>query len=141
MTESNKDDHEDIFEDKDEEQEKLKKMPPWKLRTAKALDSWLMSEFMTVITIYALFFDDLRILYFPVSWDGIFYGITAFSLVCFTIEIVLSCIVKEGYWLSFFFVLDVVSTISLIADIGWIMEALLDQTTGLLSIAKTSRAG
>ena len=59
MTDSNRDDHEDIFEDKDEEQEKLKTMPPWKLRTAKALDSWLMSGFMTIITIYALFFDDL----------------------------------------------------------------------------------
>jgi hypothetical protein len=35
----------------------------------------------------------------------------------FSIEIILSVIVKEGYFLSFFFWLDSISTISLLLDI------------------------
>ncbi len=46
---------------------------------------------------------------------------------------------RHGRFLfSFFFLLDVVSTISLVTDIGWIMELILSGATGILSIAKTS---
>jgi len=43
----------------------------------------------------------------------------------FTIEIIVASISKEDYFLSFYFWLDLVSTISLITDIGWIMNAML----------------
>jgi len=99
---------------------------------------------MSIITIYALFFDDLRVLLFPKSSDTIFYGLTVFGMVCFTIEIVLSSYAKEDYLLSFFFWLDIISTISMIPDIGWIWDPLIgtsSQSSDATDLAKTSRAG
>ena len=75
---------------------------------------------MTSITIYALFFDDIRLLALPSSVDPYFWGISTFALACFTIEIILASVAVDGYLFSFFFWLDLVSTISLIPDIGWI---------------------
>lgn len=116
-------------------------MPKWKKFTVKFLDSWFMSGLMTIITIYALFFDDIRILIIPKSVDDVFYAITSVALVLFLVEIILASLSKSGYFNSFFFWLDLVSTVSLIFDIGWIMDIILSGTSSLLSLAKTSRAG
>lgn len=79
---------------------------------------------MTLITIYSLFFDDIRSLAFPMSTDNICYGITTGCMACFLIEIFLASLAKDEYFLSFFFWLDVVSTLSMIPDIGWIWNAM-----------------
>ena len=99
---------------------------------------------MAVVTIYTLFFDDIRILALPKKWDDFFYLLTAISLLLFTVEIIIACYAKKGYFNSFFFWLDVLSTVSMIFDIGWIMDNITfiygggaDSAT---SIAKTSRA-
>jgi hypothetical protein len=137
-------------EDEDEDDENIleqdntkskKDLPVWKQKTQKVLDSWPISGFMTFITVYALFFDDIRILCIPIFLDDLFYSITLLCLVCFGIEIVFACMSKPGYLFSFFFWLDLISTVSLITDIGWIMKVILSGATGLLSIAKMSRAG
>lgn len=47
---------------------------------------------MTAITIYALFFDDIRILAFPKEADKFFDGITIFGIIMFSLEIVLASI-------------------------------------------------
>jgi hypothetical protein len=60
---------------------------------------------------------------FPPESDGIFYGITISAMIIFTLEILLYSYSKEAYVFSFFFWLDVISTLSLIQDIGWFMEA------------------
>lgn len=64
----------------------------------------------------------------------------------FGIEIFLASIAKEDYFLTFFFWLDVVSTISMIPDIGWIWDLMIGQgsssnASNAASLAKTSRAG
>ena len=48
---------------------------------------------MTIITIYALFGDDIRILVTDKDGDPVFYVITIISMVFFTIEIVISSLV------------------------------------------------
>ena len=85
------------------------------------LDSTLWSIFMTIITIYALFFDDIRIIAFAKNTDDYFYAITTFCLVCFTAEIIMASYATKHYFNSFFFWLDIIATASLITDIGWIM--------------------
>ena len=45
-------------------------------------------------------------------------------MVLFTLELVLSSIAKEGYFLKFYFWIDLISTISLIADIGWVWHTM-----------------
>jgi len=64
----------------------------------------------------------------------------AFSL--FVGEILVACYVRKGYFNSFFFWLDVLSTASMIFDIGWIMDNLSFGTAGggAANVAKTSRA-
>jgi hypothetical protein len=44
----------------------------------------------------------------------------------FTLEILFTCIAKEGYINSFFFWLDVISTVSIIQDIGFIFDPLIN---------------
>lgn len=79
---------------------------------------------MTVITLYCLFGDDVRQIGFNATSDPVFYVLTIISFFAFSIEIIISCIVQEDYWLGFYFWLDIISTISLVADVGWIMDAI-----------------
>jgi hypothetical protein len=99
--------------------------PQWKMVTIKILDHWSFTVWMTSLTVYALFGDDLRLLATPKSADEIFYGISVVCLAFFAAEVVMASLVKEAYWLGFFFWLDVVATVSLIPDIGWIWDPIV----------------
>jgi hypothetical protein len=101
--------------------------------------------FMTLLTVYSLFLDDIRSVACKPWSDQIFWGITSFAMICFITEIILASIVKEGYFLSFFFWLDVVSTLTMITDCGWIWNAMTSgggsvSTNRTASLAKTTRA-
>lgn len=77
---------------------------------------------MTIVTLYALLGDDLRLIYAPITYDYVFTNLTIVSLILFTIEVCLSAFGYENYLNSFFFWLDLVSTASLITDIEPIMD-------------------
>ncbi len=95
---------------------------------------------MTIITIYALFFDDIRMIYFPRSKDDYFFGVTLFGMVCFALEIFFASISKEDYFNGFFFWLDFVSTISMIPDCGWIWDPIIGGGgSDVTDLSKTSR--
>jgi len=100
--------------------EEAKKWPQWKVRLDKLLESYPVVATMSLVTIYTLFFDDIREIALPASADPIAWGVTCGCTALFLIELVLAAIVKEDYFLSFFFWLDLISTLSLIPDIGWI---------------------
>jgi len=64
------------------------------------------------------------------------------TLVClfvFLFEVVISSLGKADYFLGFFFVLDVVSTFSLILDLTWVSEALLGDGDGDVSSLRSGR--
>jgi len=86
------------------------------------LSHWLYIVVMTALTLYALFYDDLKIIFLPKSYDDISNIITIGVFSVFIVDILLSCLAMDKYTLSFFFWLDVVSTVSLVADITWIMD-------------------
>ena len=98
---------------------------------------------MTFFTIYALFFDDIRVLVLPKELDDVCYTLTIILIIIFGSEIIVFSIAKEGYLYSFFFWLDLVSTLSLVFDIGWIMDNYINDTIFInaTSLIKTSRAG
>lgn len=97
---------------------------------------------MTIVTVYALFADDIRMLFFTKASDGVFYGLTTVAFVSFMVELVLSCFAKDDYFMGFYFWLDLVSTVSLIMDIGWIMNAGKDKGSGNAKKASSiARAG
>jgi hypothetical protein len=124
----------------------VKKRPKWQVRLEKLLESYPIVGTMSLITVYSLFFDDIRSLAFTVAADDICYGVTCFCFVAFAVEIFFASISREGYFLSFFFWLDVVSTLSMIPDIGWVWDLMIggggsSQAGNAAQLAKTSRAG
>jgi hypothetical protein len=111
-----------------------------------AVDYWIVALVMNVVTIYSLFFDDIRIISFSKDVDDLFFGITLVAMILFLVEIVCASICKEEYFNTFFFYLDAVSTVSMIPDCGWIWEPLVGSgggggATSATDLAKTSRAG
>jgi hypothetical protein len=96
---------------------------------------------MTIITLYALFGDDVRVLFFTKKADNVFYSLTTLSFASFLTELFLSCYSKDDYFLGFYFWLDLVSTLSLIMDIGWVMNAGSSggSTKKATSVAKAGR--
>ena len=104
---------------------------------------------MTVVTIYALFFDDIRLIAFAKEDDDISYGLTLGCMILFTCEILMNTYAQPKYFNSFFFWLDLVSTLSMIPDCGWIWNSIIDHSAGngesggssAADLAKNSRAG
>ncbi|EAR97903.2 cation channel family protein (macronuclear) [Tetrahymena thermophila SB210] len=99
---------------------------------------------MAIITLYALFADDIRVAATTKDADPYFWGASAFCLAAFSLEIILQSISTPGYFLGFFFWLDFLSTVSLILDIGWISNLIFQTGKGkggsVASLAKASRA-
>lgn len=112
----------------------------------KALQSYPVVGFISLVTVYTLFFDDIRVLAIDKTYDGILFGITSACFLIFTVEILLAAMCREEYFMTFFFWLDIISTISMIPDIGWIWDYVTGeggtpQAGNAASIVKTSRAG
>eukprot|EP00392_Amoebophrya_sp_AT5.2_P013099 g13210.t1 len=74
---------------------------------------------MTLLTLYALVGDDLRLALTEKQHDQYFNMMTYLSLAIFTCSFG-----KNDYYGGFFFYLDIVSTLSLILDITWLAEEL-----------------
>lgn len=129
-------------EDEAQEERRLRR----NRKIEKVLDHWITVTFMTLVTIYALFFDDIRIIAFEVETDDIFYGITLMGIIAYTLEILFASWVKKEYLNSFFFWLDLISTLSMIPDCLWIWKYVIGVESGgsqssALSLAKTSKSG
>lgn len=79
---------------------------------------------MMLVTLFALIGDDFRILTIEdKANDKWFWIANIFSLLFFSIELILSSLVnKNGYFLGFFFWLDLISTLSILMDIGYFTE-------------------
>jgi hypothetical protein len=86
---------------------------------------------MTLVTIYALLGDDLKLLTTTIEADIYFTWCTSIALVLFMLELILASIGKEGYLNSFFYWLDLVSTLSLVTDIPPIWNKIIgDEPSG-----------
>ena len=96
---------------------------------------------MTFVTLYALIGDDIRLIMVAPEDDGQFVTFTIFSMILFTIELMLASIGQEGYLNSFFFWLDLVSTFSLLTDIQPVMDTFMnigyvpDPSEGMLGVS------
>lgn len=95
-----------------------------KVNSRRIVDNACVSAFMMTITIYALCADDARLLTTDQPADNIFGVIALVCIVLFSVEIMLSCLGKPDYFLGFFFVLDIVSTATLVLDLPWVINDL-----------------
>lgn len=111
----------------------------------KILQNNFYVGFMMIITLYALFGDDFRILFCPKSGDYIFWSLTIVAMAFFAIELVMASIAQKDYFLKFYFWLDLIATVSLLTDIGWIYNELVGggniSTSNSSSASGLARAG
>lgn len=97
----------------------------------------------TVLTLWVLFCDDVRVLSTQKPVDPVFEVILIVSIVIFALEIIFTCLGKEDYFMSFFFILDLVSTGSLVLDLPSLQETMASQSDSLNSASegKSARIG
>uniref|UniRef100_A0A0G4H167 Guanylate cyclase domain-containing protein n=1 Tax=Chromera velia CCMP2878 TaxID=1169474 RepID=A0A0G4H167_9ALVE len=88
-------------------------------------DGKYMQVVMTLITIFALFGDDIRLATFEKKDDPWFFATFILCFLAFLVELVVFSVIKEDYKWSFFFWLDFVATFSIIPDIAWITDPIL----------------
>ncbi|KAF1790509.1 Nucleotide cyclase [Phytophthora cactorum] len=107
------------------------------------LDSKWFTVTMLVVTVYALFGDDIRLSLFSLSADNGFFTLATICLVLFSFEFIASCYAKPGYILSFYFLLDLIATFSVLPDIGWIWNQIIGTNTSSSAIkaSKATKAG
>ena len=74
--------------------------------------------FTTVLVVYALFADDIRLVVTSKPADFLFDVVTVIALIVFLTDLIAASFGKEDYWLSFFFYMDLVATLSLVLDIS-----------------------
>ena len=113
----------------------------------EAMESRFTTVSMTIVTLYALFGDDIKSLAFPSSTDVVFSSLVVSCMVLFALELVLSLLFRVEYRWSFYFWLDLVATLSLVVDISWMWDTALgissgDSSSGALqNAAMASKAG
>ena len=86
-----------------------------------------MTIFLLLATLYALFGDDIKVAFFSRKHDDAFNVITIVIMCIFVIEIIVNSLVDRNYPLSFYFYLDIISTVSLIMDISWIWDNIIGE--------------
>lgn len=101
---------------------------------------------ITLITILSLFMEDIRIIAFDKALDRTIDGANIAFIIIFSAEIVMSLTVS-GYFCSFFFFLDILSTASILMDISMLTNLLYTsdgsgsfQLNILITQSKASRA-
>lgn len=105
---------------------------PFARRILAILDSSLWQISMFLVTVYALFGEDLKHICFPKEYDPSFYMLSIISLCFFSVDLCGLSLVKPGYFLSTYFFLDFFASVSMIPEV-------LDLLS-MLSIARTARA-
>jgi len=109
--------------------------------TAVFIDGNYFSTLMTLITFYALFGEDIRLAAFDKEVDVVFWSINVTAMFLFALELALASWAKPGFIFSFFWWLDLVATLSLIADIPWFVDPISDALTNAEEQEDTSAAG
>jgi hypothetical protein len=104
--------------------------------------------FLGVCLVVTLFLVDAWTLGNPHdSADPIKYGILTAILGIFSLEIILVSIANQAYFLSFFFWMDILGTLSIVLDVEWMSGGFLsnDQSisrrTGILRAARAAKLG
>lgn len=84
------------------------------------IESRAFVSIITIMTIYALFGDDFRLAVTYKGADPYFNVISIIVIFFFFMEVILSSIAIPDYFLSLYFWLDLISTITMLSDITWI---------------------
>jgi hypothetical protein len=93
---------------------------------------------MSIVTLFALVGDDIRLWTFDKPADVFFNTGMIISLALFSMEILLNTVSIDEFKYSFFFWLDIIATLSVVIDIPWITDpmnwALVSNTPSYLEV-------
>ena len=115
------------------------------IRDRNRIDLWMLNTFhevyMALITFYILYADSIREL-LDKSYDIGFYAASFTCIIIFLIEIIILSIVRKGYVCSFFFWMDLLSTLTTFLDIPWFINDVgLSFLSGQSNISGLNKAG
>ena len=82
-----------------------------------------MTILMAAVTIFALFGDDFRLWFTTKKADVSIDSALIFSLIAFTLEILVNSCVVDDFKYSFFFWLDIIATLSILVDVQILLNA------------------
>ena len=106
----------------------------------KFLDNNYVQIIMSALTLYILFADDIKNLTTSKSADAPFSSICIALMVLFVVELFLSSLAQEDYFLGFYFWLDLISLVSMLLDVHWFYDWLVSQISGSSgSVGKQAR--
>ena len=80
------------------------------------------SILITIVTIITLFSDDIRQIAFKPESDIAFSYLTIVCMTIYTVEMIALSLTKDGYFLRFYFWLDLISTLTMLLDLTWITQ-------------------
>mmetsp|Transcript_139076 Transcript_139076/g.361363 ORF Transcript_139076/g.361363 Transcript_139076/m.361363 type:complete len:967 (-) Transcript_139076:170-3070(-) len=103
-----------------------KKEPKYKTLSRKIVENGVFVSLTMLLTIYALVGDDFRLLWTHKSADSTFDYMVVTCIFIFSFECIISVLGKADYLWSFFFWLDMISTVSLVLDITVVSEWMLN---------------
>jgi hypothetical protein len=110
------------------------------------LRSWTWTLLITILTFYTLFSDDVKVIFFNPT-HGLYFDIANYiCMAFFVLEIVLQAISDtKNYLFSFYFFLDVISTLTMILDLQYFSESTsgsgIDSLNNIFRSAKTAKLG
>ncbi|KAJ1434174.1 hypothetical protein B484DRAFT_446819 [Ochromonadaceae sp. CCMP2298] len=100
--------------------------PKWRRSLFKKMNAPLLQVFLGLLLMLSLFMAESWILgNAPDSANAILYSILSVVFAIFAFETVALSVVQEGYFNSFFFWMDVIGTISILLDIGWVADTFI----------------
>ena len=114
-------------------------VPPWKKKMRNVLDSMPVQLTMSLFTLYVLFADDIKCICTKKEADSPFSIIVIVLMSIFFVELVISAICLEDYFLGFYFWLDFVSLVSMLLDIHWFYDWMINTISGAGSGVKKAK--
>ena len=83
----------------------------------------------TIIVLIALFANDFKYVFFYSNADSVFDGIYIFILIIFMAEIIISVFIIDYYIFGFYFWIDIISTMSMILEMGMVLKPIVSSIT------------
>lgn len=99
------------------------------------------SGLTTTLTLYALFGDDIRLMFTDRPADVVFDAMIMTTMFVFSTDIIACSIGQAGYLYGFFFFLDILSTVTLVLDITYVAEWLFGDSVSMSVDAQQSSGG
>jgi hypothetical protein len=90
------------------------------------MESNIEMAIMLVVTLFCLFGPDLKVCVLKNTYDDIFNSFFILGLLLFLFEFLILIWVKNGYFMSFYFWLDFLAILSMVLEVNWFMDPIVE---------------